>query len=107
MVRSADAAPRSTLITNLNITSFLGRSENAVRIQIYIALIAFMLLRLFKQRHARAHKASVKTLMARLRVCLLDPFDLTRGAKPPPRPPQKRRPSPQLQLQLIGQHVPA
>ncbi len=31
---------------NLKIRRFLGRSENAVRIQIYVALIAFMLLRI-------------------------------------------------------------
>ncbi len=31
---------------NLKIRSFLGRSENAVRIQIYVALIAFLLLRI-------------------------------------------------------------
>lgn len=91
---------------NLRITSFLGRSENAVRIQIYIALIAFMLLRLFKQSHARGHKASPKALLARLRVALLDPFDLTQGVRPPPRPPQNRPPNPQFQLLLTGQHVP-
>ncbi len=33
---------------NLKIKTFLGRSENAVRTQIYVALIAFLLLRVFK-----------------------------------------------------------
>ncbi len=91
---------------NLKIKSFLGRSENAVRIQIYVALIAFILLRLFKESHARGHKAGQKALLARLKVSLLDRFDLTGRVKPPPKPPQNRPPNPQFQLQLTGQHVP-
>ena len=61
---------------NLRIKSFLGRSENAVKIQIYLALIAFILLSLFRQSHASSANASPKTLLARLKVALLDPFDL-------------------------------
>ena len=85
---------------NLKIKTFLGRSENAVRIQIYVALIAFMLLRLFRQSHASSAKASPKTLIARLKVALLDPFDLTNKHKPPPRPPNTRNHTPQLQLAI-------
>lgn len=92
---------------NLKIKTFLGRSENAVRIQIYVALIAFMLLRLFKQSHAKSHKAALSALLARLKVALLDPFDLSHKAKPPPRPPQKRTPPPQLKLQIANQIHPA
>ena len=91
---------------NLKIKSFLGRSENAVRIQIYVALIAFILLRLFKESHARGHKASHKVMLARLKVSLLERFDLTERAKPPPKPPHKRPPNPQLQLQFMHQNVP-
>src|ERR1700716_4025075 len=43
---------------NLKIRSFWGRSENAVRLQIYAALIAFMLLRILHQTAARAVTAS-------------------------------------------------
>ena len=39
---------------NLKIRRFLGRSENAVRIQIYVALIAFMLLHILHHTAARA-----------------------------------------------------
>ena len=88
---------------NLKIKTFLGRSENAVRIQIYVALIAFMLLRLFKQSHAKSHKAALSALLARLKVALLDPFNLSNKAKPPPRPPHKRKPNPQLKLQIPNQ----
>lgn len=87
---------------NLKIKSFLGQTENAVRIQLYVALIAFLLLRLFRDRHASSASASGKALLARLKVALLQPFDLTERAKPPPRPPKYRPPNPQLQLKLAA-----
>jgi len=62
---------------NLKIKRFLGRSENAVRSQIYIALIAFLLLRLFRQAHASSHKQGAKALVARLKVALFGRFDLS------------------------------
>ena len=37
---------------HLKIKKFLGRSENAVRIQILTALISYLLIALYKQRHA-------------------------------------------------------
>lgn len=37
---------------NLEIKSFLGRTENAIRIQVMIAMIAYLLLRLASQNHA-------------------------------------------------------
>ena len=37
---------------HLKVKSFFGRSENAVRIQILTALIAYLLVALYKQRHA-------------------------------------------------------
>lgn len=85
---------------NLKIKSFLGRSENAVKIQIYVAMIAFCLLRLFQTTHAACHKASAKALVARLRVALFDPFDLTNHSPPMPRPPQLRPPAAQLAFSL-------
>jgi len=85
---------------NLKVKSFWGRSENAVKMQIYVALIAFCLLRLFQTTFAKSHKASPKALVARLRVALLDPFDTTGRAPPMPRPPQMRAPSSQLALAL-------
>jgi IS4 transposase len=85
---------------NLGIKSFLGGSENAVKTQIYAALIAFRLLRLFHQSYARSYKEGAKTLLARLKVALLEPLDLTERTKPPPRAPQCRPPSPQFALHL-------
>lgn len=85
---------------NLKIKTFLGRSENAVRIQLYVALIAFLLLRLLKDTCAKAHKGTLKDLMARLKVALFNPLDLSGRQKPKPRPPCLRPPKPQLELQL-------
>ena len=85
---------------NLKIKSFLGRSENAVKIQIYVALIAFLLLRLFQNSHARSHRHGAKALIARLKVALLDPLDLTNRAPPPPTPPQRRTKPAQFTLNL-------
>jgi len=87
---------------NLKITRFLGRSENAVKMQIYVALIAFFLLRMFQQGPASSHKAGAKALMARLKVVLLQKFDLTNREKPPPQAPGKRPPNPQLNLALAA-----
>lgn len=78
---------------NLKIRSFLGRSENAVRLQICIALIAFLLLRLL--HHARDLKATTALLLAQLKIALFAPLDLERLGKPPPRTPNRPPPGPQ------------
>lgn len=85
---------------NLKIKTFLGRSENAVKTQIYVALIAFILLRILRDTHARSHKAGQKALLARLKVALLNNIDLTGRAKPPPTPPKKRPANPQFALPM-------
>lgn len=85
---------------NLKIKTFLGRSENAVKIQILVALIAFVLLHLYRTNVARSHKGGGSAFLARLRVGLFDRLDLTGRARPPPRQPARRLPNPQLSLQL-------
>ncbi|HEY1606149.1 MAG TPA: hypothetical protein VGF77_11205, partial [Allosphingosinicella sp.] len=85
---------------NLKIKRFLGRSENAVKSQIYIALIAFLLLRLFRQTHAKSHKHGAKALIARLRVALFAAFTLKNSTAPPPRHPRQLPPNPQLAFNL-------
>lgn len=85
---------------NLKIKSFFGRSQNAVKIQIYTALIAFCLLRIFQNTPGMSVKGGTKNLLARLKVALLTPFDTTNRHPPRPRPPQLRPPSPQLTLAL-------
>ena len=80
---------------NLKIRRFLGRSENAVRMQIYVALIAFMLLRILHHTTARAFKGSTALLLTHLKLSLFDPFSLCPHKTPPPKPPTLRPPSPQ------------
>lgn len=83
---------------NLRIKRFLGRSENAVKIQIYVALIAWLLLRLFRSRMAPA--GHTKSLLIRLKTAILQPFSLANHAKPPPRRPDQTAPPAQLTLAL-------
>lgn len=80
---------------NLKIRRFLGRSENAVKIQIYVALIAFMLLRILHHTAARGFRASTALLLTQLKIALLSPFNLRKTATPPPKPPARRPPNPQ------------
>lgn len=83
---------------NLRIKAFFGRSENAVKTQLYVAIIAFLLLRMFKDKYAKARQVRTIHLLARLKVALLNPVDLTDTAKPPPRSPMLRPQKPQLEL---------
>ena len=80
---------------NLKIRSFLGRNENAVRIQIHVALIAFLLLRSLHQTAARSFKDGTMLLLTRLKLGLFSPFTLCQHATPPPQPPALRPPNPQ------------
>lgn len=77
---------------NLKIRCFLGQNENAVRIQIYVALIAFMLLRILHHTAARPFHNSTTLLLARIKIALFGPLDL-RTTKTPP--PSRRPPNPQ------------
>ena len=83
---------------NLKIRSFLGRSENAVRIQIYVALIAFLLLRILHQTSARSFKDSTALLLTRLKLGWFNPLSLCQHATPPPKPPALRPCGPQACL---------
>jgi hypothetical protein len=83
---------------NLKIRRFWGRSENAVKIQIYVALIAFMLLRILHHTFARPFKAGAALLLAQIKIALFRPLDLRQTAKPPPLPPILRPPNPQYRL---------
>src|SRR5947208_15072579 len=83
---------------NLKIRRFLGRSENAVRIQIYVALIAFLLLHILHHTAARSFKDSTALLLTQLKIGLFNPFNLRKTARPPPKPPALRPPNPQACL---------
>jgi putative transposase len=80
---------------NLEIRNFLGRSENAVRIQIYAALIAVMLLHILHRTAARGFKASTTLLLAQIKVALFHPLSLRKNRVQPPMPPARRPPNPQ------------
>ena len=83
---------------NLHIRSFLGRSENAVRLQIYVALIAFLLLRILHRTAARSFKDSTTLLLTRLKLCWFSPLSFSQHATPPPKPPALRPSGPQACL---------
>jgi hypothetical protein len=85
---------------NLKIKRFVGRSENAVKIQIYIALIAYLLLRMLRQTCAASHRHEPKALITRIKVALFNRLDLSGRAKPPPTQPAKLPQCPQMALAL-------
>ena len=78
---------------NLKIKSFLGRSQNAIKIQIYVAIIAFLLLRMFNADHKAVFKHGLTALKTRLKLALFNPFI-------PFRPPQPNLPNPHLELRF-------
>ena len=53
---------------NLEIKRFLGQSDNAVRIQIYCAIIAYLLVWIYRKSHGI--KTSMKLLLVELRTDL-------------------------------------
>ncbi len=59
---------------NLQIKTFVGTSENAVKSQIYVALICYLLLQLIKRTIAKSTKA-FSNFVEKIRICL--PFYLS------------------------------
>ena len=72
----------------LKISHFFGTSENAVRIQITIALIAFLLLRL--AHDASKIVASPLTFAALIRTNLMQRREINELLKPPPTPKHRQ-----------------
>lgn len=81
---------------NLNVNTFIGTSENAVKSQIFIALIAYLLLELMRRVAAKGNPA-FSNFVEKIRICL--PFYLSldyvmnnikpiaqKAEKPPPKP---------------------
>lgn len=81
---------------NLRIRKFLGTSENAVRLQVITAMIAFLLIRI--THRAWPSRLSVLELARRLRANLLHRKTIPHLLSPPP--PLHAPPSPQLALEL-------
>ena len=55
---------------NLQIKTFLGTSENAVKSQIYVAMIVYLLLELIRRVYCKA-KTAFSNFCEKIRVCLL------------------------------------
>lgn len=87
---------------NLKLSHFLGTSENAVRIQILSALIAFLLIKL-------ASQAPHATLTPQAIARLLPAIILTRRSiaplLKPPDPPPQTAPIPQLPFRYVHVHA--
>ena len=81
----------------LRITKFVGRSENAVRIQIAVALIAYLLLRALQQ--ITKETCGFLELVRLVRANLMHRKDVARLRNPPPPPPLDSR---QLQLSFLS-----
>lgn len=54
---------------NLNVKTFVGTSENAVKSQIFVALIAYLLLELLRRVKAKG-KAAFSNFVEKIRICL-------------------------------------
>ena len=54
---------------NLNVKTFVGPSENAVKAQIFVALIAYLLLELLRRVKANGHTA-FSNFVEKIRICL-------------------------------------
>lgn len=80
---------------NLKIRHFLGRSENAVRIQIFVALIAHILLRLAQSRQQAIRQPLAFARLVRLNI--MERRNLSALKSPPEPPPRDLR---QLPLPL-------
>jgi len=74
----------------LEIGHFFGTSENAVRIQITIALIAFMLLRLAHDANQIVASRLGFTRLIRANLMHRRPVAALRGPEPPPQPDQRQ-----------------
>ncbi len=70
---------------NLKIKRFMGTSENAVRIQIYVALIAFMLVKIAHQTNVGLE--TITTFMRLIRLNLMQKRPINALAKPITKPP--------------------
>ncbi|HVX56895.1 MAG TPA: IS4 family transposase [Candidatus Saccharimonadales bacterium] len=72
---------------NLRITRFMGTNENAIRTQIAVSLIAYLLVLLLRQNQSLAFPAARILLIARTHLFVRRPIAgmLDPGWKPPPR----------------------
>lgn len=74
---------------NLKIKRFMGESRNAIQIQIFVALIAYLLVRLYKQARGEAHEGRrLKDLLVTIKAGLFQQLPLRRRRNSQPSPLQ-------------------
>src|ERR1700730_12252559 len=95
---SADEAFFKALKQNLTVKSFVGTSENALRIQIWTALIALLLLKWL--HHLSKANWSLSNLASMLRLNLFTYRELTKWLHDPMQTPPLVPPLEQLTLAL-------
>ena len=84
---------------NLKIKAFIGNSRNAVMTQIYVALIAYLLLCMFK--YLSKIPASLRNLLRVIQINLFRRCTLEELFKPPPKPDNEHKINRQLSLAFI------
>lgn len=85
---------------NLQIKTFLGTSENAVKSQIYVSLIAYLLLELIRRVYCKS-KTAFSNFCEKIRICLLHYITLDyicNHIKPIVRKVQKQRTKPLFEI---------
>lgn len=82
---------------NLKIKRFLGESRNAIMIQIFAALIAYLLLRAYHRLFGEAARLRLKDLVAICQTSLFQPLNIN-PATPPAPPPDLASTQTQLAL---------
>ncbi len=87
---------------NLKIRKFLGTSQNAVKIQIITAMIAYLLIRL--AQHASPTTRGLQHLARLIRVNLMHRKSIPELLQPPPRP-EKPTADPQISMDLAHVHA--
>jgi putative transposase len=74
---------------HLHIRRFLGNNDNAIRLQLFAAMIAYALLRIAARRHCS--KISILRFTDLVTLCLFDRRHLAAIDKPPPVNPGRRQ----------------
>jgi len=83
---------------NLRITKFIGTTENAIRAQIAVAFIAYMLVRMLHAAQTTSHPASSVLVIIRTHLFVRRPIA---AMLDPQRPPLPKRVGPAAQLSLL------
>jgi len=89
---------------HLHIRRFLGNNDNAIRLQIFAAMIAYALLRLAARRHGV--KISILRFTDLVALCLFERRPIGAIDKPPPvnpSRPQCQRPKTNMRLDILGE----